>query len=146
MPLTPRSIPNHLDAQFTSLLTVQPSCQVFHGMYSCAAVAFEAFSIPQSSSYFRSQWLIHLFIPRRDFDRQTRNFQYSSWRSAGSFGDALVLMALNGEKNLFQEIKDLTLDISHLSLSPHSQSSTCNEGTYYLVRHSELYSWLPPTR
>lgn len=115
-------------------------------MYSYAAVAFEAFFIPQSLSCFRSQWLIHLFIPCRDFDRQTRNFQYSSWRGARSFGDALVLMALNGEKDLFQEIKDLTLDISHLSLSPHSQSSERNEGMYCLVRYSELYSWLPPTR
>ena len=59
-----------------------------------------------------------------DFDSQTRDFQYSSWRKAESFEDALLIMVLKGEKNLLPEIKapspsasSVTTDLDHLSVS-----------------------------
>ena len=72
-----------------------------------------------------------------DFDSQTRDFQYSSWRKAESLEDALLIMVLKGEKNLLPEIKapspsvlSVTTDLDHLSVSSLSVE---DDGMFYLT-------------
>lgn len=67
-----------------------------------------------------------------DFDSQTRDFQYVSWRKAESFGDALLIMVLKGEKAKLAQIKASSpsvlsvADFDHLTVS---SLSTLDEGT-----------------
>ena len=69
-------------------------------------------------------------VTRSDFDAQTRDANYLAWRKADSFEDALLIMALKGEKSLLPEIKNplpdsmssVTTDLDHLSISSLSAS------------------------
>ncbi|KAF9789734.1 hypothetical protein BJ322DRAFT_1105594 [Thelephora terrestris] len=65
-----------------------------------------------------------ILISNSDLDGQTRNFRYRSWRKGGSFKEALMIMALQGEKQHLTAIKaspppasPASTSFEHLSIS-----------------------------
>lgn len=69
-----------------------------------------------------------------DFDAQTRDFGYPSWRRAESFEDALLIMVLKGDKKQATAIRarspsisSVATDLDHLTVSSVSSQ---NDGTF----------------